>query len=456
MSRDVVEPGHVEPARDWRDDLRLLGQRDLGLVVAARFVSVLGSGIAPIALAFGVLALPGGGATALGLVLFCAALPRAAFVLLGGVAADRVDRARLMVVSESVAGAAHLVAGALFITGSATVPALGALAAVGGTATALFFPALTGLVPEVARDEELQAANGLVRLATNVANLVGAALGGILVVAVGPGWALAFDGLTFVVAAVLLMLVRRRPGKAAAQGEQPRQRVLADLHDGWREFVARRWVVVIVVIAALTNVGFNAAIDVLGPVQAKAVLGGAGPWAAIVTSFGLGAVLGVLLAMRVRPRRPMLLATVMSPLMFLPIGALAVPVPVAVIIGLAFLAGVAADVFGVLWDTALQQNVPGDALSRVSAYDWFGSLALVPIGLAAVGPLADAIGVQASLWVCFALCSLMVLALLDPQVRDLRAGRPEDVPRPPDRESDDADEDGAAPTGAPGGEAASA
>ncbi len=416
-------------AREWRDDLRLLRQRDLGLLVAARFVSVLGSGIAPIALAFGVLAIPGGSPSALGFVLFCAALPRAAFVLFGGVAADRVDRARLMVVAESVAGLAHLAAGALFLTGNATVPALGALAAVGGTATALFFPALTGLVPEVATDDELQAANGLVRLATNVAGLVGAALGGILVVSVGPGWALAFDGVTFVAAAAMLMFVRRR-GAVPAAVDLPSQGVLADLRDGWREFVSHRWVVVIVVLAAISNVGFNAAIDVLGPVQAKAQLGGAGPWAVIVTSFGLGAVLGVLVAMRVRPRRPLLLASIVAPVMVLPVAALAAPLPLPAIVGLAFLAGVAADVFGVLWDTALQQNIPGDALSRVSAYDWFGSLALVPLGLAAVGPLAEAIGVQAAIWVTFGLGSVIVLALLDPQVRGLRAGRPDDVPRP--------------------------
>lgn len=426
---DETADQHLAAHRDWRDDLRLLRQRDLGLLVGARFVSVLGSGIAPIALAFGVLAIPGGSPTALGFVLFCAALPRAAFVLFGGVAADRVDRARLMVVSETVAGVVHLAAGGLFLTGNASVLALGALAAVGGTATALFFPALTGLVPEVATDDELQAANGLVRLATNVASLVGAALGGILVVSVGPGWALAFDGLTFVVAAAMLMFVRRREVSPTAV-ETPAQGVIADLRDGWREFVSHRWVVVIVVLAAVSNVGFNAAIDVLGPVQAKAQLGGAGPWAAIVAAFGLGAVLGVLVAMRVRPKRPLLLASIVAPVMALPVAALAIPLPLPAIIGLAFLAGVSADVFGVLWDTALQQNIPGESLSRVSAYDWFGSLALVPLGLAAIGPLAEAIGVEPAIWVCFALGAVIVLAVLDPQVRNLRAGRPEDVPRP--------------------------
>lgn len=412
-------------SRHWREDLRLLRQRDLALLVGSRFVSVLGSAIAPIALAFGVLGIPGGSPTALGLVLFCAAVPRALFMLLGGVAADRSGRARLMVLAETVAAVAQLAAAALFLTGHATVPWLAVLAAVGGVATAMFFPAFTGLVPEVADDAELQSANALLRLASNVAGILGTAVGGVLVATVGSGWALVIDAVTFAVSAVLLRLVRaHRPPPEAKQG------TLADLRDGWQEFTARRWVVVIVVLAAVSNVGFSAALGVLGPVQADAALGGAGPWAVIVTAFGLGTVAGVVVALRLRPNRPLLVAAAVAPVLVLPVAAMAPPTPLAVIAGLAFLGGVAADVFGVLWDTALQQHVPGESLSRVSAYDWFGSIALVPLGLAAAGPLVAAVGVETAIWVAFGLGVVPVLALLDPEVRGLRAGRPADVPRP--------------------------
>ena len=413
-------------SRHWRDDVRLLRQRDLGLLVASRFVSVLGSAIAPIALAFGVLGIPGGSPTALGLVLFCAAVPRALFILLGGVAADRSGRARLMVLAETVAAVAQLVAALLFLTGRATVPWLAVIAAVGGVATAMFFPAFTGLVPEVADDDELQSANALLRLANNVASILGTAVGGVLVATIGSGWALVIDALTFAVSAVLLRLVRaHRTAPAAA-----RQSTLADLRDGWQEFTARRWVVVVVVLASVSNLGFSAAIGVLGPVQATAALGGPGPWAVIVASFGLGTVAGVVVALRLRPGRPLLLASAVAPLMVLPVAAMAPPAPVAVIAGLAFLGGVAADVFGVMWDTALQQHIPGESLSRVSAYDWFGSIALVPLGLAAAGPLVAAVGVETAIWVSFGLALVLVLGLLDPQVRNLRSGRPSDAPRP--------------------------
>ncbi|HSN05820.1 MAG TPA: MFS transporter [Candidatus Angelobacter sp.] len=422
FGRDVPQP----VSRHWREDLRLLRQRDLGLLVASRFVSVLGSAIAPIALAFGVLGIPGGSPTALGLVLFCAAVPRVVFILFGGVAADRFGRARLMVRAETVAAVAQLVAATLFLTGRATVPWLAVLAAVGGVATAMFFPAFTGLVPEVADDDELQSANALLRLSSNVAGILGTAVGGALVATIGSGWALAIDAATFAVSALLLRLVRaHRPApRTAAQG------TLADLRDGWQEFVARRWVVVIVVLAAVSNVGFSAAIGVLGPVQADAALGGAAPWAVIVAAFGLGTVAGVVVALRLRPRRPLVVATAILPVMALPVAAMAPPTSVALIAGLAFLGGVAADVFGVLWDTALQQHVPGESLSRVSAYDWFGSMALVPLALAAAGPLVAAVGVERAIWVAFGLGVVPVLALLDPGVRDLRSGRPADVPRP--------------------------
>ena len=203
--------------------------------------------------------------------------------------------------------------------------------------------------------------------------------------------------------------------------------MLRQLRDGWGEFVSRRWVVVIVVLFAISNVGFSATIGVLGPVQAQRSLGGAGPWAAVVTAFSVGMVVGVALALRLRPRRPMLVACALVPGFALPVLALAAPLSIVVIAAFALLAGVVSDVFGVLWDTALQQHVQPESLSRVSSYDWLGSLALVPLGLAAAGPLADRIGLEATLVVAGALCVLPVFALLDPQVRGLRAGRPADA-----------------------------
>lgn len=411
----------VATSRRWRDDLRLLHDRDLRLLIASRLISDLGTGIAPIALAFGVLTLPGADAGSLGVVLLAAALPRLVFMLFGGVLADRVDRARLMVAAELLAAIAQLVAAGLFLTGHATVPALAALAAVNGLAVALFFPSMTGLLPQVAQGDDLQSANALVRLSTNVAMILGTALGGVLVATLGPGWALLVDGLTYAMSAALLAFVRVR----SAERADPSTSMLADLRHGWREFSSRRWVWLVVVLFSLMNIGFGAAIGVLGPVQALESWGGATGWAIVLASFSAGTVVGVLLAMRLRPGRPMLVAMLVCPLLAVPIALMAPPAAVWVVAVFAFVAGVAVDVFEVLWQTALQQNIPQESLSRVSAYDWFGSTAFTPLAFAATGFAVAAVGVETSIWVCAGLASLGVVGVLDPQVRGLRAGGPE-------------------------------
>ena len=419
MSRDADTPSSPPAPSGWRKDLGLLRQRDLRLLLTSRLISDFGTGIAPIALAFGVLALPGGDASALGLVLLCAALPRTVFLLFGGVLADRVDRARLMVWAEWMAAAAQFVAAGLFLAGRASVTALAALAVVNGISVALFYPSMTGLVPQVAGEEDLQSANALIRLSSNISMIVGTALGGVLVATVGAGWALFVDAISFAVSGWLLFLVRTT-AQARAQADSS---MLTDLREGWREFRARRWVWLVVLLFSIANFGFTAAIGVLGPVRSLESWGGAGGWAFVLSAFSLGTVVGVVVAMRLRPSRPLYVAMVAQVFVALPLFALASPWPIVVVAALAFVSGVCVDVFEVLWQTALQQNIPRDALSRVSAYDWLGSLALTPIALATAGALELTIGLENALWVCAALGSAATLALLDPQVRGLRSGR---------------------------------
>ncbi len=405
---------------DWRRDVGLLRRREVRLVFGSRLASDLGSGIAPIALAFGVLDLPGADAGDLGLVLFAAAVPRVLFMLFGGVVADRLDRGRVMVFAEVLAGVAQLVAGAMLLTGTATIAWLCLLAVVNGTAFSLFYPAYSGLVPSLVSDpDDRQSTNALLRLSTNIAGILGTALGGLLVATIGSGWALVVDSLTFALSAALIW----------ALGERARGRVetgtsaLTDLRDGWHEFTARRWVWGVVLLFSIMNIGFSAALGVVGPVRALESWNGAPTWAFLLACFSVGTVVGVLVALRVRPERPLLVAMCVAPIMALPVLAMAPPVPVVAVAVLAFVAGVASDVFEVLWITALQDNIPIEALSRVSSYDYLGSLAFVPIGLAVSGWAVSQFGVTTTMWVCGALCLTSAVGLLDPQVRGLRAGR---------------------------------
>jgi hypothetical protein len=198
--------------------------------------------------------------------------------------------------------------------------------------------------------------------------------------------------------------------------------MLDDLVHGWREFTSRRWVWLVVLLFSLSNFGFTAAIGVLGPVLSLEEFGGASSWAAVMVSFSLGTLVGVLVAMRLTPVHPMFVGMIAQLVVALPLFAMAVPTSLVVLVVVAFVCGVGVDVFEIMWITSLQKHIPPESLSRVSSYDWFGSLALTPIALATAGPLASWLGLQGALWVCAGLGATTSLALLDPQVRRLRAG----------------------------------
>ena len=158
----------------------------------------------------------------------------------------------------------------------------------------------------------------------------------------------------------------------------------------------------------------------LGPVVAKDSLGGAAAWGLIVAAEAAGFVVGGLLGLRFRPRRPLLAGSIGVLLWAPPLALLALAAPPGVIAAAAVVGGLGAETFGVQWDTSLQGHVPGAALSRVSSYDALGSLALMPLGLAVAGPLAAAVGTATAIW---AACALIVVAtvavLLVSEVRTL-------------------------------------
>jgi predicted MFS family arabinose efflux permease len=353
-------------------------------------------------------------------VLFCAALPRVAFLLFAGVIADRGDKVRLLVLAEIIMAGTWFVGAGLFLSGRASVLAMSLLAIIGGIATALFYPTHTGLVPQVVTDEQLQPTLALIRLASNFASIAGVALGGLLVASIGSGLALSINAFTYLVSAVLLAGVRVR--RSLPREQTPS--MINELVHGWREFTKRRWVWLIVVVFSVSNVGFSSGVGVVGPVVAVDNWGGARSWAFVMAAFSAGTVTGVVVAMRVRPSRPLLIALSGSAAIVLPVVGLIQPLPVPVVAMAAFLAGIAVDIFEILWQTSLAQNIPSDSLSRVSAYDYFGSLALTPLGLAAAGPIVEHFGTRTASIICAVLVSVELIALLDPQVRNLRAARP--------------------------------
>ncbi|WP_405747520.1 MFS transporter [Streptomyces sp. NBC_01525] len=395
--------------------LSLRHDRRFALLVAARTISVLGNSFARVALAFAVLALPGATPGRLSLVLACQALPQLVFILVGGVIADRVSRSRVMIVADLAGCAAYAGLAAMALTGRAPLPLFCALAVLAGLATALFTPAMAGAVPQIVPADRLQRANGLLKVGTNSSMLLGLALSGVTVAFVGAGWALALNAASFLVSAALIRGLRLTAvPRSTASG-------WADLREGWREFAGRQWLWVVVAQFSLVVAALNAHVGVLGPLIAERDLGGARAWSLLVGAQALGTVAGAGLAARLRVRRPVLVAVLATFPMALPIGLLAVHAPVPLSMAAMFVSGVSGDIFGVLWSTTLQREVPDAVLSRVSAYDAFGSLAFAPLALLVAGPLAAAVGLGHALAGCAALVFLAsAAALLSPQVCGLR------------------------------------
>jgi MFS family permease len=398
----------------------VLRHRSFRYLFLARTVSLLGTAMAPIALAFAVLDMPGGSATMLGLTLAGRSVAQVLLLLFGGVLADRMPRFRLLIASDLLAFLGQAAIAALVLTNTSSTIALVLLNMLGGAAGALFLPASRGAVTDIVAKDDLQSANGLLRLSRNSTSIIGIALGGVLVTTVGGGWALACDAATFLVSAALLAGVR------VANSSRPEPAtLLADLLVGWREFTSRRWIWLVVVQFSFVNLCFTT-INVLGPLTAKQRLGGPAAWAVITTAMSVGLVVGSLVAMRIRPQRPMRTAVLATFGFLPPFALLALGAPVWLIAASMLVNGVCVDIFEVLWDTSLQHHVPAESISRISSYDVMASFVLGPVGLVLVGPISTAFGVTRTILAAGALLTVVtMLTFASTSVRSLRAVEPE-------------------------------
>ncbi|HTO55308.1 MAG TPA: MFS transporter [Myxococcota bacterium] len=396
----------------------LLREPNFARVFAARLISAFGTPMGPVALPFAVLEDLHGTARDVGLVIAAASAAQVTFLLLGGALADRGSRRGQMVIADLAAAGAQGTIAVLLALQLASVPSLILLELVIGTALALQHPAAVGLVPLVVEREALQPANALLAIAQSTAMGLGAAVAGLVAAQFGARVALAIDALTFLVSALLVSGVRER---AQARGA-PSESLWAELRDGWREFTSHRWLWTIVLQFTVMLVGWFGAYGVVGPVVAKRALGGAAAWGVIAAANGFGNIAGGLVILRVHFARPMLVATLCCfSFALLPL-ALIQPLPVPWIAAAAFSAGFTGEIFGVLWYTALHTHVDAAALSRVSAYDAVGSIALVPLGEVAAGFALDAYGPAVTLLAaCAAIVVPTAAVLLVPEVRGLRA-----------------------------------
>jgi MFS family permease len=398
---------------------RLLGplsESQFRLLWIGQTASAAGDALIFVAVAFAVLSV-GGSAADMGIVFAAFTVANVALVLAGGVWADRLPRQLVMVACDLVRAAAEVVLAVLLLTGSAQVWHIAVGAAVIGGAGAFFGPASLGLIPQTVSAGRLQQANALMGLSRNGSRIFGPPISGLLIALYSTGVVFLVDAATFAISAISLLMLRPTPREARSA---PPESFFAELASGWREVTARPWILAAICSFAISNLA-AAPFIILGPVVAQTHFGGAAAWGLILTGGGIGGVLGGLLALRLRPRRPLMTGFVIMAAVSLPPLALIGPLPVLLIAGSSLLSLMAIELANTWWYTMLQQHVPEHTRSRVSSYDWLVSLVFQPLGFLLAGPLAAKYGLTMTLVGAAAISLLANYGVLF--VRDVREVR---------------------------------
>jgi predicted MFS family arabinose efflux permease len=390
----------------------VLRHRDFRLLFWGQAASSFGSNAVGVAMAIYITRTTGS-ATDLGLILAAQTVPLVLLVLFGGVWADRLPRHRVMIASDLVRAAVHAILAVLILAGSARIWQIALIEVIFGAAWAFFQPAYTGLLPQTVPEDEVQAARALTEGAWNLSMVLGPALATLLVLTLGAGEAFALDAATFLISAITLLPVRPR-ARGHETGEKPNESILQALRVGFREVSSRPWVWVTISAFSVVLMCSYATWEALGPIVVRDAYGHVGLFGVFVALYGVGSVAGSAIGSVWRSRRPLrdgLMLAAMWPAMSV---VLALALPRGLVGAWMCLAGVQSGLFMVIWETSLARHIPPGALSRVSSYDWMGSLALLPIGFALAGPLASLFGARTVLGVGGALGVVAVLLTLVP------------------------------------------
>lgn len=400
----------------------VLGIRDFRILLADRLLAPASVGFSMVGVSFAVLNITGSSAD-LSYVLAAQIAPMLVFSLIGGVAADRFPPQRVIVAANLAIVAGEGTFGLLVLTTRPPVWAMVCLEALTGTGMAMFYPASTALLPQLVPDALLQEGNAISRLVMNGGQMAGAAAGGLLVAAAGPGWALTLCAIGMTGTVPLMLTLKATREASASKGPG----MLRELRDGWTEFRSRTWLWVIVLQFCVVMAAWYAGFQVLGPVAARQHLGGAAAWGAITAAESLGFVAGGLTSLRFTPRRPMLFCVLAGAAIAASPLSLALALPLPAVCAVTFGIGTATEVMMVQWMVAMARAIAPDKLARVSSYDALGSLMAMPLGALVAGPLSAAVGVPETQFGAAALIAAVSLLCLFP--RDIRAIRASDLAR---------------------------
>lgn len=379
-----------------------------------RLVSLLGSAMTPVALSLAVLNASNNVAD-MGAVLTANTIPLIVFTLAGGIAGDRFSRRTVLLLSNLGAGLTQAAVAYLLISGTYHLPSLILLEIVNGTMAAFTNPALRGIVPDIVGKPQMQKANSALGSARNAAKILGPTAAAVLVATVGGGWAISVDAATYFFAVVCLARLTLTGSPPARKGSP-----LADLRAGWTEFRSRTWVWSVVASFGFANYVQVGIWTVLGPLIAKDRIGETS-WGVVLSIRAAGVLVMALVMYRVVVTRLLPLAQSCVALVALPLIALGLQTDVYWLAATAFVAGIVTGLYGIAWETSLQEHVPKDMLSRVSSYDNLGSFIAIPAGQLSAAPLAAAFGAsRVALVGGFLYVILALLPLTTSSVRNLR------------------------------------
>lgn len=362
------------------------------LYFTARTVATLGDAMLPVAQVAGMIQL-GFGAGDIGLAVGSFMAFFAGLVIFGGVFSDRFNARRLMIGADLARVLTQSAVALMYATGHVVLWQLCVLGALNGTAAAMFQPGVASTVPRVAAD--VQRGNGVLRTAEALMTLGGPALAGIMVSLISPAAVFTVHAGTYAVSALCLGTLRLAPLPRPDTGEQTaapgRTSFRADLVEGWREFMARTWLWSVI---GLWMVLTLAVLGPLTPVAGASLVSehGAGAYGLVNSALGAGGVLGGLVALRLRPAKPLragALALTGYALFPLAVGS---HLPVWAVMCCVLVAGAGWAFWGVMWATSVQTQIPGDILNRIHSYEVAGSMAMFPVGQALAGPAAALLG----------------------------------------------------------------
>jgi len=396
---------------------QLRGHRGFSALAISRFISNVGNGISPVALAFGVLALPGATAKDLSIVMAARMFPMISLMLFGGVIGDRFKRNRIVGGADVIGSGFAAVSALSLIVGHSSVFLLALMGALFGILNALWWPAMSGVLPEILPKTKLQHGNAVISMTTNIGYVIGALIGGTLVTAFGSGWALLVDSISFFIAGLIVWNL-----DLPTIVRENKNTVFRDLKLGWSEFISRSWVVTMVIAFAIINLAFESMLQVLGPLNFADIASGPKFWSYNLAALTLGMLAGSLISLKVHFPRPLFFAMLVIAASSIWDFSLATKSPLWISLICAFFSGVAVDIFMVIWNTSLQSHIPEESYSRVVAYDAFGSFGLSPLGIAIAGPLAQAFGVSTIIYTTGAMT--LLAALLSLTVKSVRELKP--------------------------------